>query len=338
MQPQIEVVCAVCGSAGHRVICSAEEIAAQLSYLREFHRRRLRLAGEAAEKALSDRAAFTQSYTTEVASCRSCGLVYRESRPPADAITSAYRTDEYGAERLASLFDSQYEIARAKLPRMYEHLAGRPTPAIVEIGSFVGGFLAAAGEIGWRATGVDPGREVGDFCRARGLEILRTTAAEATVPAGAIDGVAIWNTFDQLPDPRPTLAAARRWLRPGGLLVVRVPNGACFRSLVRTLRRGPLNLRSLLLSAMAWNNLLGFPYLWGYSPGPLDRLLSGFGFARVDLHGDTLTRLADAQTRTWARWEEAVLKLGWRATLPLEPGLAPWFDAYYRVVGDSAQS
>lgn len=48
---------------------------------------------------------------------------------------------------------------------------------------------------------------------------------------------------------------------------------------------------------MAWNNLLAFPYLYGYSVQTLDALLSQFDLKRVFIQPDTLARLADAQTK-----------------------------------------
>jgi hypothetical protein len=151
--------------------------------------------------------------------------------------------------------------------------------------------------------------------------------------------VAIWNTLDQIPDPGPTLAAARRLLRPGGLLAVRVPNGDCFRRLAAGLRHlaGPWNrwLRTL----MAWNNLLAFPYLHGYSVRALGCLLARHGFEQIAVCPDTLVRLSDGQTAAWAAWEERALKGLCRLAAGIEARLpdstlatAPWFDAYYRVV------
>lgn len=84
--------------------------------------------------------------------------------------------------------------------------------------------------------------------------------------------------------------------------------------------------------------MLGFPYLHGYSPATLDRLLARYDFERVGFCADVLVRLADAQTKTWAKWEERALKALWRAAAaadfsdePRGAAIAPWFDAYYRL-------
>src|SRR5205823_4507178 len=111
---------------------------------------------------------------------------------------------------------------------------------------------------------------------------------DATLEAGSVECVAIWNTFDQLPEPEPTLAAARRLLRPNGLLAVRIPNGRCFRTLTAWERRLGSPLRGWLHAAMAWNNLMAFPYLYGYSLRTLDRLLARYGFTRTTAQPDTL--------------------------------------------------
>ncbi|MEO8603903.1 MAG: class I SAM-dependent methyltransferase [bacterium] len=310
--------------------CSAADIRAQLDYLRAFHRRRLRPGRDADSAELADRADFTQDDAVAIVSCRACGHVFRATRPQADAVAEEYAEDEYGAERLASLFDAQREQFRDKTARLQD-LLPESRPSLVEIGSFVGGFLAVAGERGWDCVGVDPGAEVDAFCRRQGFTVHRSTAEAAPIADASVDCVAIWNTFDQLPDPRPTLRAARRWLRPGGCLVVRVPNGAAFRAAITALPGPPAALRPPLLAALAWNNFLGFPYLQGYSLVTLDALLAEFGLQRIAADADMLVRLADEHTRFWARLEEQGLKTLWRLFARQHREAAPWFDVYYRV-------
>jgi Methyltransferase domain len=161
------------------------------------------------------------------------------------------------------------------------------------------------------------------------LTVQQATAPEALVPEGSIDLVAIWNTFDQLPDPRPTLAAARRWLRPSGVLALRVPNGLAFRDAIAAARAHPSAAGHLIFTALAWNNLLSFPYLQGYTPASLDRLMAETGARRIRFDPDVLTRLADRQTKSWAAAEEWVSKAAWKAVAAVDPRHAPWFDVYY---------
>jgi SAM-dependent methyltransferase len=333
-EPLVEVQCSVCGDDAHAVVCTAAEVRAQQEYLRWFHRRRLRPGAPPA--ALADRAEFTQDEATAIVTCRTCGLLFRNPRPTDEAVALAYSEDVYGRPRLKALFGAQAALYRPKARRLARWL--QRGARVVEVGSFVGGFLVSGRDRGWEMLGVDPGEEVTGFCREQGLRVRRGTLPEASLAAGSVDAVAIWNTLDQLPDPAPTLAAACRLLRPGGILALRVPNGACFRWAVTAMRRLPSPLDGWLRAGMAWNNLLAFPYLHGYTVSTLDRLLLRRGLRRIAVDGDTLARLADAQTRPWAAWEERALKGLWRATARLEGAgrssrlvAAPWLDAYYRL-------
>jgi SAM-dependent methyltransferase len=320
----------VCGGGARRTLTPARELEAQARWLRRFHWRRMRAPRGGG--ALEDRAEFTQDYVTNVVACAACGLVFRDPRPRAAAVTAAYAHDRYGPDRLRALHAAQLELFRPRARRLARWLAGRPDPAVIEIGSFVGGFLAAAREQGWRVLGIDPGEEVGAFCASLGLPVRREPVETCELPADAADCVAIWSTFDQLPTPRTTLAAVRKLLRPGGLLAVRFPNGACWARASRWLHRAPRPLRGPLRASLAWNNLLAFPYLFGWAAPTLDRLLAGYGFERLALQPDVLVRLADETTKPWAHLEERVLKAAWRAAGAIDPSLAPWCDAYYRLV------
>jgi hypothetical protein len=206
------------------------------------------------------------------------------------------------------------------------------------VGSFVGGFLAAAQARGWAISGVDPGKEVAGFCRKKGLPVFRGTLSDAPIATGSADAVVIWNTFDQLPTPDGTLGAARRLLHQHGLLVIRVPNGRCFQEAVAWRKRLARPLKAWLALALAWNNLLAFPYVYGYTVRTLDEIVSRHGFIRMDVVPDTLIRLSNQASTRWARWEEALVKWSCRCASKLETliggtssRVAPWLDVYYRV-------
>jgi SAM-dependent methyltransferase len=339
LAPEVDVSCHVCGGKEQQVVCSAEEIAEQLEWLRSFHSRRLRprQRGSPPRNTLVDRARFTHDYATPILACVGCGLLLRNPRPRASSVTRAYALDHYGPRRLEALFDSQRDFYRLKARFLQEKLGLKTGDRVIEVGSFVGSFLAAGEERGLHMLGIDPGEEVSAYCERRGFNILRCTLENAPLEPGSADCVAIWNTLDQIPRPSPMLRAAIRVLRLGGLLAVRVPNGSCFRAAVKRMRELPRRLTECIRTGMAWNNLLAFPYLYGYSLAALDALLGRYGFYRVASTRDTLVRLADAETAGWAVWEERCARLLWNVASAIEAlrapssreTSAPWFDAYY---------
>jgi hypothetical protein len=99
----------------------------------------------------------------------------------------------------------------------------------------------------------------------------------------------------------------------------------------------PFPFKAWLQVALAWNNLLAFPYLHGHSLQILDLLRSPHGFSRMGEQADMLPRLANGRTKNWATQEERWLKLLWRFVMKLAPlrttdrlSFTPWIDVCYR--------
>lgn len=95
---------------------------------------------------------------------------------------------------------------------------------ILDAGCGTGNNVRHLGERG-RATGVDLSDEALRFCRTRGVEVVRAELLALPFPAGTFDCV---TSFDVLyhrwvRDDRAAVAEMVRVLRPGGLLLLRVP-------------------------------------------------------------------------------------------------------------------
>jgi SAM-dependent methyltransferase len=333
LEPTVTPACVACHGRTFELRCNAAELEAQQEELGRFHRARLarRRRGE-----LAERAQFTQDYVTDLVACTGCGLLMRSPRPRARAVARAYEDDEYPPERIADLFAAQVASFRGKLAQLAT--LGMPH-RILEIGSFVGAFLHVAREARLDAIGIDPGEQLSKYCVERGLPVLRGTLEELmpSLCREPFDAVTIWNTFDQLPDPRATLRLVTRCLRPDGVLAIRVPHGLAFEKLLRRFRSGRAYPRHAAKLYLAWNNLLSFPYLCGYGIATLDRIVDPFGFQRVLVRGDVLCRLAGRETARWARIEESVVKSVQRVAIERQTRggdvrlrTAPWVDVYYR--------
>lgn len=333
-QPRVSVGCRLCGSRRSRLVCSERDIAAQLAFLRSFYRSRWSKQDAATA---TDRIKFTQDYTTAVVACEGCGLLYRNPRPAARAVSEAYQTEHYDERYLRAELQTQQAWAHTKVPLVAKYLdKSTRRPRVLEVGSFVGGFLLEGLNQGWDMVGVDPGRDVAAFCRERGLPIFEGTVEDARFPPGSFDAVVVWNTFDQLPDPRPLLEQAVVLLRNGGVLVIRVPNGACFAWMMRLRARLPRTLRRPLDVAMACNNLLTFPYLYGYSPDQLLRLTAAYGFRLAACVADQVVSAPAGHLAWWALAEERTVKAMFRAIAALWPDsrtrryrTSPWLDVVF---------
>jgi len=330
--------CLLCGGFDFVLIATPTDIAAQRCYVEQFHQRRLveRLSAEARRASLTDRVSFTHNYETSIVACRACGLLCRNPHPPAETVTETYADDRYEPRYLETEFESQLRWARAKIPVVARHLAVHRLPRIIEVGSFVGGFLEAAREHGWDIIGVDPGDAVVQFCRHRGLPVFQGTLEESPQLPTGVEAVVIWNTFDQLPDPRSLLATIARMLKPDGLLVIRIPHGNCYRSAMEFIKAHRW-MKNPVYTALAWNNLLSFPYLHGYGLTTLDRLVGEFGLIRESVYPDTLMTSTVAEMKWWVTPEERLVKGLCRLTTALAQwmgdsslGSATWLDVYYR--------
>lgn len=274
-----------------------------------------------------DRVAFSEPDPLRLVQCRGCGLVYRNPVERRQELTQIYARESPRIEMLRSLHDTQLPSARAQAHRL--RAAFGRSGAGLEVGSYVGAFLTAAREVGLDVAGLDVNAGVNAFVRERGFGV---TDGELTGLAGddMFDLIAIWNTFDQVADPRATLHAASRLLRPHGLLVIRVPSGL-FYARVRALLTARMGIvRIAARELLAQNNLLGFPYRWGFSVPPLERLLAATGFTVDRVFGDVLVPIADSYTRQWARLEEAAIKRCLGTWARLSRSAAPWLEVYAR--------
>jgi SAM-dependent methyltransferase len=313
--------CVACGSKDSREIADAEAVRREVELLWAFHGRRLRPSTPS--ERLMDRVAFSEHPPFRLVECARCGLVYRNPIERSFELDSIYADATPSRELLQGLHDTQRAAYRVQARRLLRALGRRGSG--IEIGSYVGAFLAAARNVGLQFEGLDVNAEVNSFTRTLGFTVhdgdLESFAAEREV-----DAIAIWNTFDQLSDPRAAVNAAWRLLRPGGVFAVRVPNGEFYASL-----RGATSNRwagPLARLALAHNNLLTFPYRYGFTIRSLTRLLERVGFRVQQVQGDVLVPIADEWTRAWASAEERMVKLALGAAARVRPRWAPWIEVY----------
>ncbi|MFL6351265.1 MAG: class I SAM-dependent methyltransferase [Bryobacteraceae bacterium] len=298
-----------------------------------------RLARPASRNELKDLTDFFHQGAADILTCAECKLLLRDEHEPRAAET--YSEDEYDPSVMERLYPRYLEAFRAK-EKPYRALL--PTGAqVLEIGSHYGAFLETAQEWDWRAEGIDIGKDTSRFARSKGFTVHSKEIGESGFGESSFDGIFIWNCFEQIADPKPTLAECRRILKPHGLLTLRTPNGLFYALCETLLAEGVLQsgAAGFLLQAMGYNNLLGFPYLYGYSAATLDRLVKQFGFRCEGMLNSELITLPLPQNPDWVDREERAINdevrmLAHSVLANREGTLAgPWIEIWFRAATTS---
>ena len=160
--------------------------------------------------------------------CPQCGLGVLEPRPSAAELDALYR-DSYFVTRYDEGVAIGSEAMRKRLSWEAHRIRFfRPflkSGRILDVGSGRGYFLLACRESGYEVEGFDVSEDAAEYVRNT-LKISVTTGKPDNVPFKdeSFDVVTMWHSLEHTENPRIYLDSARRWLRPGGLLVVDVPN------------------------------------------------------------------------------------------------------------------
>lgn len=161
--------------------------------------------------ALKDYRYFVDDVEWSVVRCRRCGLGYLNPRPTRDEIARYYPAPYY----------SQRDSLGTRYRLQAQYVNGTPG-RLLDIGAARGDFLAVMHEKGWEVQGIEPSVEAEN---PYGVPIQRAAfPEESDFPSAHFDAITAWAVFEHLHDPRSAFVECARLLRPGGVLVIQVPN------------------------------------------------------------------------------------------------------------------
>lgn len=194
-------------------------------------------------------------------SCGGCAAAYLDPRPTPASIVRAYAgydTHEAHAEsapanligilraaarngHLRSKWGIRREPASAALDfilmrmpvvlsRLIDEgeLRGLPRPAerrlLLDVGCGNGSFLHLASEAGWNVRGIDFDADAVEAARRAGLDVSLGPIESLAEESNRYDAITLGHVIEHVHDPRGTLSACLRLLKPGGWLWIETPN------------------------------------------------------------------------------------------------------------------
>ena len=172
--------------------------------------------------------------------CDHCALVYQSPRPTRAALAQYYATDYREHDRETGYFepgggcvrsgDAQFDATletwhRAQAKAAQSLGETQPGDHVLEVGCRHGRTLAILRDaLSIEAFGIEPSLEEAQKARASGISCFSGSIEEYDPAERRFDQIQSFHVFEHLHDPLSALIRMRGWLKPGGRLVIEVPN------------------------------------------------------------------------------------------------------------------
>jgi len=157
-----------------------------------------------------------------VSRCERCATSFCDPVPTVEEIARCYPMTYYG-DFLSQHWKNFYKGVRIGRELKKRSPSGMFIDAGCSIGSMSAGVRSASG---WRVAGTECSADVARLAgELNGVDVV--PAASGTMPFadGCADCVFVNNVIEHLPDPVHTMREIRRVLKPGGRLLLTLPNG-----------------------------------------------------------------------------------------------------------------
>ena len=165
---------------------------------------------------------FREQYQEKIiraVKCQRCGLIYIHPQPP-DFIPDFDEVDPGGEEELAR--SKRVSYYRRWLTRLKDE---KKTGRLLDIGCGTGVFLEAVREHpGYNPEGLEPTGQFVTICQGKRLSVSPGTIESAIYSDDLFDIITMWDVLEHLPNPLGTLLEVTRILKPGGIILIKVPN------------------------------------------------------------------------------------------------------------------
>lgn len=161
-----------------------------------------------------------------VSDCLSCHCAFVWPRPSEAELDGIYSGHGTAFELLNPHLQRARDACYRSVLRLAQEELGR-TGTLLDVGCSTGAFLSVAKDAGWEPVGVELDRVAARLAEQRtALPVQVGNGAESWPGGETFDLISMNHYLEHVPQPGHEVAVAAGRLRPGGLLLIRTPNGA----------------------------------------------------------------------------------------------------------------
>ena len=153
-------------------------------------------------------------------------MLITSPQPRAEDLAKYYESDAYISHTdskvgfMATMYQNVKKYSLALKLRLILTLNGSPG-LLLDIGAGTGDFLKLAKDNGWETKGVEPNEGASNLAKEKNLEIYETIDK---LSGQTFDVVTLWHVLEHLPDLEVITKQIEALIKPGGTLIVAVPN------------------------------------------------------------------------------------------------------------------
>ncbi len=188
---------------------------------------------------------FITGHEFKVAHCAECGFAVTTPQPGPHEIAAYYPSGYYGAaeqRRFPGLVENIQNALYGLRVREVEALVDVECPVgsvpthprrVLDVGCGRGVLLQEFRRRGWNVQGTELSDQAASYARQT-LKIPVEVGTLETIhfPPNHFDTIILWHVLEHVLNPRALLAEINRILKPGGVLLVSVPNFSSFEARV----------------------------------------------------------------------------------------------------------
>lgn len=261
---------------------------------------------------------FTKYYL-DIVSCPDCGFEF--CGPALSPGTNAHilETDVFMVDHIKFLSSPTYThfgtLRYHYQLQLIEEFISAKGHELLDLGCSIGSFLDAARSRGWSTAGIESNAASAGRATAKGHRVFEAEFSGVNADDfGRYDAIVNFDVLEHIHEPKDFLRAIHRALKPGGVLLVQVPN-----------------VRSLVVELEGRNNQIynGLIHVNYFSPESLRTMAEDCGFTL--LHSETMLSEMSIAAEHTQEEIDAVLKRRGIEGIKLTPDALLDHDLGYKV-------